>query len=86
MEYIEYMQQNKSLKPTVTRVTPFAEMAKPTPRYGGLVPPLGSYGFKHRIINREIVLMKKNMFQAALLSFFCKCFFFCHAKASPNQI
>jgi hypothetical protein len=40
MEYIEYMQQNKSLKPTVTRVTPFAEMAKPTPRYGGLIPPL----------------------------------------------
>ena len=32
--------QNKSLKPTVTRVTPFAEKAKPAPRYGGLVPPL----------------------------------------------
>jgi hypothetical protein len=31
---------NKSLKPTVTRVTPFAEMANPAPRYGGLVPPL----------------------------------------------
>jgi hypothetical protein len=30
---------NKSLKPTVTRVTPFAEMANPAPRYGGLVPP-----------------------------------------------
>jgi len=29
----------KSLKPTVTSVTPFAEMANPTPRYG-LVPPL----------------------------------------------
>jgi len=30
---------NKSLKPTVTRVTPFAGMANPAPRYGGLVPP-----------------------------------------------
>jgi hypothetical protein len=26
---------NKSLKPTVTRVTPFANMAKPAPHYGG---------------------------------------------------
>jgi hypothetical protein len=32
---------NKSLKPTVTHVTPFAEKANPAPRYGGLVPPLG---------------------------------------------
>ena len=32
---------NKSLKPTVTRDTPFAAEAKPAPRYGGLVPPLG---------------------------------------------
>ena len=32
--------QNKSLKPTVTRVTPFAKKANPAPRYGGLVPPL----------------------------------------------
>jgi apolipoprotein N-acyltransferase len=32
---------NKSLKPTATHVTPFAEKAKPAPRYGGLVPPLG---------------------------------------------
>jgi hypothetical protein len=31
--------QNKSLKPTVSRVTPFAEQTKPAPRYGGLVPP-----------------------------------------------
>ena len=31
---------NNSLKPTVTRVTPFAEKAKPAPRYGSLVPPL----------------------------------------------
>ena len=31
---------NKSLKPTVTHVTPFAEKAKLAPRYGGLVPPL----------------------------------------------
>gem|GEM_PF-4096777 len=31
---------NKSLKPTATRVTLFAEKAKPAPRYGGLVPPL----------------------------------------------
>jgi hypothetical protein len=30
---------NKSLKPTVTRVTPFAEKANPAPRNGGLVPP-----------------------------------------------
>jgi len=33
--------QSKSLKPTVTRVTPFADKAKPTPRYGSLVPPFG---------------------------------------------
>jgi hypothetical protein len=33
-------QPNNPLKPTVVRVTPFAEKAKPTPRYGGLVPPL----------------------------------------------
>ena len=32
---------NNSLKPTVTRVTPFAHKAKPAPRYGGLVPPIG---------------------------------------------
>jgi len=31
---------NNSLKPTATRVTLFAEKAKPAPRYGGLVPPL----------------------------------------------
>ncbi len=30
---------NNSLKPTETCVTHFAEMAKPAPRYGGLVPP-----------------------------------------------
>ena len=30
---------NKSLKPTVTRVKPFAEKVKPAPPYGGLVPP-----------------------------------------------
>jgi hypothetical protein len=30
---------NKSLKQTVTRVTLFAEVAKPTPHYGSLVPP-----------------------------------------------
>jgi len=49
-QYIQYkhceaemkrLLQNKSLKPTVTRVTPFAEKAKPAPLYGGLVPPLG---------------------------------------------
>jgi hypothetical protein len=34
--------ENKSLKPTVTRVTPIAETAKYAPRYGGLVPPLGA--------------------------------------------
>ncbi len=33
------LQPNKSLKPTVTRVTRFAEMANPAPRYSGLVPP-----------------------------------------------
>jgi hypothetical protein len=31
--------QNKSLKQTVTRGTHFAEMAKPAPHYGSLVPP-----------------------------------------------
>ena len=31
--------QNNPLKPTVTRVTPFAEKANPAPRYGGLIPP-----------------------------------------------
>jgi len=31
---------NKSLKPTVTHGTPFADKAKSAPRYGGLVPPL----------------------------------------------
>ena len=31
--------QNKSLKPTVTHVTLFAENAKVAPYYGGLVPP-----------------------------------------------
>jgi hypothetical protein len=30
---------NKSLKPTVTRFTLFADKANPAPRYGGLVPP-----------------------------------------------
>jgi hypothetical protein len=33
------LEANKSLKPTVTPVTLFAEKAKPAPRYGGLVPP-----------------------------------------------
>ncbi len=33
---------NKSLKPTVLRVTPFAKMANSAPRYGGLVPPLAN--------------------------------------------
>jgi hypothetical protein len=31
---------NNPLKPTETRVTPFAEMANLAPRYGDLVPPL----------------------------------------------
>jgi hypothetical protein len=39
-EAMSWVPYNKSLKPTVTRVTPFAEMANPAPRYGGLVPPL----------------------------------------------
>jgi hypothetical protein len=30
---------NKSLKPTLTRVTHLTAKAKPAPRYGGLVPP-----------------------------------------------
>gem|GEM_PF-5243758 len=30
---------NKSIKLTITHVTPFAEKAKPVPRYGGLVQP-----------------------------------------------
>jgi len=33
---------NKSLKPTVTRVMPFAELAKSLPRYGSLAPPFYS--------------------------------------------
>jgi len=36
---------NKSLKPTVTLVTPFAEKAKSAPRYGGLIPPIVPSGF-----------------------------------------
>jgi len=32
--------QNKSLKLTATRVTPFAALAKLAPRYGGLIPSL----------------------------------------------
>ena len=39
---LNYRTQNKSLKPTVTHVTPFAKKAKPAPRYGGLVPPFCS--------------------------------------------
>jgi hypothetical protein len=31
---------NKSLKQTITHVTPFATEANPAPRYGDLVPPL----------------------------------------------
>jgi len=34
--------QNKSLKPTATRVTPFAIKAKSAPRYGGLVLPFST--------------------------------------------
>jgi len=34
------MKWNKSLKPTATRVTLFAEKAKFAPYFGGLVPPL----------------------------------------------
>ena len=34
-----YKIHNKSLKPTVTRVTLFAAKAKPAPRYGSSVPP-----------------------------------------------
>jgi hypothetical protein len=33
---------NKSLKLTVTRITPLAKQAKFAPRYGGLVPPFDS--------------------------------------------
>jgi hypothetical protein len=39
LDRVKGLPWNKSLKPTVTRVTPFAEMANPAPRYGGLVPP-----------------------------------------------
>ncbi len=39
----ENYQDNKSLKPTVTPVTQFEEMAKLAPHYGGLVPPLQSW-------------------------------------------
>jgi len=37
---MKMIRPNKSLKPTVTHVTPFAKKANPAPRYGGLVPPL----------------------------------------------
>ena len=37
--WLNRLQSNKSLKPTVMRVTPFAKKAKPAPPYGGLVPP-----------------------------------------------
>ena len=37
---LEESTHNKSLKPTLTHVTPFAERANSAPRYGGLVPPL----------------------------------------------
>ena len=30
---------NNSLKPTITRVTHFAQIAKLLPHYGGLIPP-----------------------------------------------
>ena len=39
-EILSNLSPNKSLKPTVTRVTPFAAKANPAPPYGGLVPPL----------------------------------------------
>jgi len=39
MNDFDPMLHNKSLKPTVTHVTHFAEKAKPAPRYGSLVPP-----------------------------------------------
>ena len=35
------MTWNNPLKPTATRVTHFVKGAKPAPRYGGLVPPIG---------------------------------------------
>jgi hypothetical protein len=38
---------NNPLKPTVTRVTHFAEKAKTTPRYGGLAPPLYAQKLVH---------------------------------------
>jgi len=42
------MRYNKSLKPTATRVTPFAEKSKPAPHYGGLVPPF--YPLKYSLV------------------------------------
>jgi len=44
-------QHNKSLKPTATRVTPFADMAIIAPRCGGLVPPLGGYDLRFENTN-----------------------------------
>ena len=40
------MTWNNSLKQTVTRVTHFAEIAKPSPRYGRLVPPFHVLNFE----------------------------------------
>ena len=46
--------QNKSLKPTVTRVTLFAAKAKSAPRYGSLVPPLS--GLKETYSKSKVTL------------------------------
>jgi hypothetical protein len=40
---------NNPLKPTVTRVTSFAEIAKPAPHYGGLVPRAPGMGDSSRV-------------------------------------
>jgi hypothetical protein len=54
--YAHSLAANKSLKPTVTRVTPFAEKAKPAPRYGGLVPPF--YNRKNfKSLNMRVILL-----------------------------
>ena len=52
----ELLPPNNSLKPTITRVTHFAEKAKCAPHYGGLIPPL--YGNKTVITQWNMTRIK----------------------------
>ena len=47
---------NNSLKPTVTRVTHFAEIAKFAPHYGGLVPPFCDLIKRKEIVKRWVYI------------------------------